>query len=145
MRFLFITVVAICILTSCQNKKMLHKNKIAILEVLKKQELAWNVGDIEAFMKGYWKSDSLTFIGRTGIKYGWENTLNNYKKSYPTADIMGKLTFEIQKLEMISDNKAFIIGKFTLNRKNDQPSGYFTLLWRKIDGQWYIISDHTSG
>lgn len=145
MRFIIYGVVTFFLVSSCQNKKMFSDDKSAIMQVLKKQELAWNKGDIYAFMDGYWKSDSLTFIGRSGINYGWEKTLNNYKKSYPTKDIMGKLSFEIQKIEMINNQMAFIIGKYTLIRKDDQPAGYFTLIWRKIDGQWYIISDHTSG
>lgn len=145
MRIYLISVFLIIVVSSCNVLKHQNDDKTAILQVLKKQELSWNNGDIDLFMEGYWKSDSLVFIGKSGAKYGWNTTLNNYKKSYPTPEIMGKLSFEIQKLEMISTDMAFIIGKYTLVRKQDQPSGYFTLLWKKIGGKWYIISDHTSG
>ena len=145
MRIFLISVFLIFLWTSCNVLKHQIDDKTAIIQVLKNQELAWNTGDIDLFMEGYWKSDSLVFIGKSGAKYGWETTLNNYKKSYPTPEIMGKLSFEIQKLEKISTDMAFIIGKYTLVRKQDQPSGYFTLLWKKIGGKWYIISDHTSG
>ncbi len=145
MRLLIYSVFLISLMSSCQNKKLFSEDKSAILQVLKKQELAWNKGDIDTFMEGYWKSDSLTFIGRSGIKYGWNETLINYKKSYPNTEVMGKLSFDVKSLEMIKKDRAFIIGKYTLKRKEDQPTGYFTLLWSKIKGQWYIISDHTSG
>lgn len=145
MRIPSISFLLIVLWYSCSAYKYQADDKSAILQVLKKQELAWNSGNIDVFMEGYWKSDSLTFIGKSGVKSGWETTLNNYKKSYPTPDIMGKLSFDVEKLEMINKNMAFIIGKYTLTREKDQPSGYFTLLWKKIDGKWYIISDHTSG
>jgi ketosteroid isomerase-like protein len=145
MQVFSISILLVVLWSACSVKRLQQNDITAILQVLKKQELTWNNGDIDLFMEGYWKSDSLVFIGKSGAKYGWETTLNNYKKSYPTPEIMGKLSFEIQKLEMISADMAFIIGKYTLVRKQDQPSGYFTLLWKKIGGQWYIISDHTSG
>ena len=145
MRVLIMCVFSITLWSSCSVNKHQNDDKVAILQVLKKQELAWNSGNIDVFMEGYWKSDSLIFIGKSGVKYGWETTLNNYKKSYPTIEIMGKLSFDIEKIDLISTNTAFIIGKYTLIRKEDKPSGYFTLLWKKIDGKWYIISDHTSG
>lgn len=115
-----------------------------IRKVLTQQQNAWNSGDIEAFMQGYWKSDSLAFIGSRGITYGWQATLENYKKSYPDTEAMGKLTFDILRVELIGYDTAFVVGRWTLKRKNDQPNGYFTLLWKKIDGAWVITTDHSS-
>ena len=108
------------------------------------QQDAWNNFNIESFMEGYWKSDSLKFIGKNGITYGWDSTLENYKKIYPSKEAMGKLTFTIISLDLISDTSAFMIGKYHLKRKNDEPSGHFTLLWLKIDGKWLIVADHSS-
>lgn len=116
----------------------------AIRQVMHNQQEAWNRADIEAFMEGYWKSDSLKFIGRNGITYGWQTTLDNYKKSYPTPDAMGKLTFTILTLDILSETSAFMIGRWHLKRASDEPGGHFTLLWRKINGKWVIIADHTS-
>ena len=116
----------------------------AIRQVMNTQQEAWNRADIETFMEGYWKSDSLKFIGRNGITYGWQTTLDNYKKSYPTPDAMGKLTFTILTLDILSETSAFMIGRWHLKRANDEPGGHFTLLWRKINGKWVIIADHTS-
>jgi ketosteroid isomerase-like protein len=116
----------------------------AIRSVMAEQQEAWNRADLESFMQGYWKSDSLKFIGRNGIAYGWSTTLENYKKGYPTPDAMGKLTFTILDLQILDSQNAFMIGKFHLKRSNDEPSGYFTLLWKKIRGKWVIVTDHTS-
>lgn len=116
----------------------------AIRQVMHNQQEAWNRADIETFMEGYWKSDSLKFIGRNGITYGWQTTLDNYKKSYPTPDAMGKLTFTILTLDILSETSAFMIGRWHLKRASDEPGGHFTLLWRKINGKWVIIADHTS-
>lgn len=116
----------------------------AIRQVMHNQQEAWNRADIEAFMEGYWKSDSLKFIGRNGITYGWQTTLDNYKKSYPTPEAMGKLTFSVLTLDILSETSAFMIGRWHLKRTNDEPGGHFTLLWHKINGKWVIIADHTS-
>lgn len=120
-----------------------NKDKEEIINVMNQQELAWNEGDIEQFMEGYWKSDSLMFIGKNGIKYGWQTTLDNYIKSYPDRAAMGKLEFDILKLE-VNENSAYMLGKWKLLRKEDTPNGYFTLYWKKIDSKWVITIDHTS-
>lgn len=117
----------------------------SIEEVMAAQEVAWNRGDIETFMEGYWKSEKMTFAGKRGITYGWEQTLYNYKKGYPTTEIMGKLTFEIHNIFPLSSEAAYLLGKYSLEAKDGNSSGYFTLVWRKIDGEWKIVSDHTSG
>lgn len=114
-----------------------------IMAVMNQQESDWNKGDIEGFMRGYWQSDSLMFIGKNGIKYGWQTTLDNYKKTYPDKATMGKLSFKILQLEQ-ENNTAYMLGKWSLQRKEDNPSGYFTLYWKKINGKWVITIDHTS-
>ncbi|QOI97797.1 MAG: nuclear transport factor 2 family protein [Flammeovirgaceae bacterium] len=115
-----------------------------IRNIMQKQQADWNRADIEAFMEGYWKSDSLKFIGRNGITYGWTTTLENYKKGYPTPEAMGQLTFTLLSVEILSPTTAFVIGKWELKRTHDNPGGHFTLLWKKIKGKWVIVADHTS-
>lgn len=119
--------------------------KTAIREVMTMQERAWSDGDIYQFMEGYWKSEELSFVGRTGINKGWTTTLNNYIKGYPDKDAMGKLTFEILELNRVSSDAYHMIGRYTLIRKEDKPTGLFTLIWKYIGGKWVIVSDHTSG
>lgn len=114
-----------------------------IKNVLFTQQNAWNKGDLEGYMQGYWKNDSLLFIGAKGPTYGWEKTLENYKKSYPTTEKMGKLDFSEVKIKMLGKNYAFVTGKWNLKREKDNPGGIFTLVFQQFKKEWRIISDHT--
>lgn len=116
----------------------------AIRQVLEEQQAAWNRADLEGFMQGYWQSDSLMFIGKNGLKYGWENTLKGYQKGYPDAKAMGTLTFGIQKVEVTRGKTAFVVGSWHLAREAGDLQGYFTLYWKKIKGKWVIVADHSS-
>lgn len=110
---------------------------------MRAQESAWNNGDIQGFMTYYWKSDSLKFIGSKGITYGWQKTLDNYLKSYPDKAAMGTLTFNLKECTQLSPASIYVIGSWHLE-KEKAVGGYFTLLWKKIDGKWVIVADHTS-
>lgn len=116
----------------------------AVKEVMAQQEKSWNEGDVNAFMQGYWKSDSLLFVGGKGAVYGWTKTLNNYLKSYPDQAKMGKLKFENIKIEILGNESAFIVGKWHLERAEDELGGWYSLLWKKIEGKWKIVADHSS-
>jgi ketosteroid isomerase-like protein len=120
------------------------KDEWAIRKVLDQQTAAWNRGDIDAFMIGYWENDSLMFIGKSGVTYGWKNTLNNYKKNYADTAAMGKLVFTLLKVKMVSKKYYHVTGKWFLQRTIGDIDGHFTLLFRKINGRWVIISDHSS-
>jgi len=120
------------------------KDEISILKVLDEQTKAWNRGDIEGFMKGYWKNDSLMFIGKSGINLGWQKTLQNYKKGYPDTTAMGKLSFDIILVKHLSKEYYYIVGKWMLKRSIGDLNGYYNLLFKKIGGQWMIIADHSS-
>lgn len=110
---------------------------------MKIQEESWNKGDIPGFMTSYWNDDSLKFIGSKGITYGWQKTLDNYIKSYPNKAAMGILKFTIIEATQLSKSSIYVIGKWELT-KEKPVGGYFTLLWKKINNQWVIVSDHTS-
>ncbi|MGZ4057142.1 MAG: YybH family protein [Bacteroidia bacterium] len=118
--------------------------KTTIGNSMHEQEIAWNKGDIGGFMSSYWNDDSLKFIGKSGITYGWKSTLDHYKKSYPDKEAMGKLTFSILSVEQFSDTVCYVTGKWNLKRTKDDLGGYYTLLWKKINGKWVIVIDHTS-
>jgi len=120
------------------------QDKEAVMKVLATQQDAWNRGDIEGFMQGYWKSDSLMFVGKTAPVYGWQTTLDHYKKGYPNRAAMGRLTFDIIQVKMLDPSNAFVMGGWKLKREKDEPGGYFTLWFRKINGEWKIVCDHTS-
>ena len=119
-------------------------DSLEIRNILYKQQRDWNRGDIDAFMEGYLKSQSLVFSGSNGPIYGWEATRNRYKKTYSNRKKMGKLKFDILNMIGLSTNIIQLQGKFYLTRNIGDASGYFTLNWIKVKDQWYIISDHTS-
>lgn len=116
----------------------------AIRDAMTLQTNAWNNGNIDAFMQTYWNSDSLLFVGKSGPGYGWQNTLEGYKKRYPDTTAMGKLHFDILQLKPLGTENYFVLGKFHLQRTIGNLEGYFTLLFRKIKGKWLIVVDHTS-
>lgn len=117
----------------------------AILDLLEKQRTDWNKGDVEAYMQGYWKSDSLLFVGKSGPTYGWQKTLENYKRGYPNKAAMGLLTFGIKKVDFLAKDRAFVLGSWNVKQENNNElKGYFTLLLRRIDGQWKVVVDHSS-
>lgn len=115
-----------------------------IRALLAQQTEAWNAGSIETFMQGYWNSDSLMFIGKNGVTYGYQNTLMNYKKSYSDADKMGTLSFDLIKVQRLSPEYYFVVGKWHLKRNAGDVGGHYNLLFRKIKGKWVIIADHSS-
>jgi ketosteroid isomerase-like protein len=115
-----------------------------IRDLLERQTRDWNRGDIDAFMKGYWESDSLMFVGKNGATYGYQKTLNNYKKNYPDTTSMGKLRFNILEVRRLSATHYFVLGKWMLTRSIGDLSGHYTLLLKKIKGKWTIIADHSS-
>lgn len=119
-------------------------HETAIKQVLAKQVTAWNQGNIEEFMKGYWQSDSLVFIGKNGPNYGYKTTLENYKNRYPDTSAMGKLTFNILQIKRLSFDYCFIIGKWHLQRSMGDLAGHFTLLFKRLKNNWVIIADHSS-
>jgi len=120
------------------------KDESEVRNVLAKQNAAWNRGDVDAFMVGYWENDSLMFIGKSGITYGYKNTLANYKRNYPDTATMGKLTFTLIQVKQLSPEYFHVTGKYYLTRTIGDASGHFTLMFRKINGKWVIISDHSS-
>ena len=119
-------------------------DKVLILKLLEGQRQAWNRGDLVDYMQGYSKSDSLLFVGKSGPQYGWDTTLANYRKSYPDKKTMGFLSFDIKEVRMISADHAFVLGAWHLKREKDDPKGYFTLIIKKIRGEWKVIADHSS-
>ncbi len=124
--------------------KAQSKDEAAIRAILTRQSDAWNQGNIEGFMNGYWKNDSLMFIGKKGLTYGWQNTLDNYKKGYPDSKAMGQLLFTIIKIKPLSDQYQEVIGKWHLTRFEGDLEGHFTLLFEKINRDWVIVMDHSS-
>lgn len=120
------------------------KNETSILKVLSEQAAAWNRGDIESYMKGYWNHDSLVFIGSKGPVYGYNATLQRYKSAYTDTVKMGKLFFSDIKLKKLSSRYYFVSGRWELRRSIGDLSGFFTLIFQKFSRDWFIVADHSS-
>lgn len=135
---------SLIILVSANVVHAQSKDETIIRTILAEQTVAWNDGNQEAFMKGYWQNDSLMFIGKSGITYGWQKTLDNYKKNYPDTASMGKLNFDLLSVKPVAENYFFVAGKWHLARSIGDVGGVFTLLFRKVKNRWVIIADHSS-
>jgi ketosteroid isomerase-like protein len=116
----------------------------SIRQIMADQAAAWNKGNIDEFMKGYWDNDSLVFVGQLGLNYGYAKTLAGYKKRYDSPDKMGQLFFTLLSIKQLSPDYCFVLGKWQLKRSIGDVGGIYSLLFRKIDGRWQIVVDHTS-
>ena len=115
-----------------------------VLAILDRQTAAWNRGDLEGFMKGYWENDSLMYIGRSGVTYGFTPTLSNYRKNYGELARMGNLKFDILHVKRLSSKYIHVVGRWSLRRSAGDVGGHYTLLFRRMRGEWVIVSDHSS-
>ena len=144
---LFLLVFLSCNMNNSNTVKTINQdpNEInAIKKMLSNQQECWNNGDIDGFMQGYWQSEKLIFTSlRHKPAYGWNNTLERYKNSYPTKSSMGELKFQILDLKLISKTTAILKGKWELIREKDNPNGIFWLDIDKFDKDWLITKDST--
>ena len=146
-RFWFIGLL-ITLLVDC--RALLSQNKgetpdqAAIRHVLEEQARVWNEGNIEKYMEGYWKSDSLVFTSGGNVTRGWTTTLERYRKAYATRELMGTLSFSDLEISVLDKTTAWVLGKWKLTREKDTPHGIFTLVLRRFPEGWKIIHDHTS-
>ncbi len=137
---IFLFIAAISISAVAQNSKA----ESDIRAVMTEQAAAWNRGDIEGFMRGYWNSEKLAFISGNTVSRGWQATLDRYKKSYDSREKMGVLTFSDLEITVLSKDAAVVLGSWSLARAKDEPHGKFTLNFRKFKEGWRIVMDHTS-
>lgn len=115
-----------------------------ILAVMTTQAAAWNRGDIDGFMQGYWRSEKLVFASGDSVTRGWQPTLDRYKKNYDTKAKMGELAFTDLEVNVLSKDAAVVLGSWSLKREKDNPKGKFTLIFRRVKEGWRIVHDHTS-
>lgn len=144
--FFILFIASLCAAQESKNENSSSADpKRTIENILTKQTKAWNEGNLEKFMETYWKSDKLTFSGGGKTTYGWQGTLDNYKKSYAPPKQMGKLHFDGLEISMIESKSALVLGNWHLKMKDDQrKDGNFSLVVKNLDGNWKIIHDHSS-
>ncbi len=127
-----------------QTAKRGDKTTSEIRKVMDAQVMAWNNGDIDGFMRGYWNSPDLVFVSGANVTRGWQPTIERYKKNYDSRAKMGTLTFSDLEVDVLSKDSATVLGSWALARETDNPKGKFTLVFRKFKDGWKIIHDHTS-
>lgn len=140
------TILLTILVFSCSGTKPSTNSCFDIYNLMQQQEDSWNYGSIDDFMNIYWKNDSLIFIGKSGINYGWDKTIKNYKNSYKTKEQMGTLKFKNIICNPINDSTNIVTGKWSLKRNDSigNLSGFYSLLWIKKQTGWKITYDHTS-
>ena len=131
---------------TCMSQSQSERARIEadVRAVLTEQTAAWNRGDLESFMAGYWKSDDLVFASGDRITRGWQPTLDNYKRTYGSREKMGTLTFSDVAANVLSKDIAVVVGSWSLIRQSDNPKGKFTVIFRRLKEGWRIIHDHSS-
>jgi len=135
-------IIVILFFFSCKITKPTASDDVAaIRSILDQQQKAWSDNDLEGFMSGYWESEELTYFSRGKISKGWQTTLANYKRNYPTTNETGKLNFEIANITKINEDAYWVMGSYFLTREAGDANGTFMIVFKRIDGEWKIIGD----
>ncbi len=140
MKILLFTM-SLIFLFSCKPYTDEVQDKKEIKSILMKQQQAWSNNDIDGFMDGYWKSDSLKFYSGAKLNKGWQKTLDNYKVRYPTKAHSGKLEFTIADITQINPNAYWVMGEYHLFRDMGNANGTFLIIFKRINGEWKIVAD----
>lgn len=140
----FSLILLVTAMSFAQSNKSESKTAAEVQNVLETQTKAWNAGDIDSFMKGYWNSPDLVFVSGDNVTKGWQPTTDRYKKNYDSKAKMGVLTFSDLQINVLSKDAAVVLGSWSLAREKDNPHGKFTLIFRRFKDGWKIVHDHTS-
>lgn len=141
---LYLLLVMLPVTVAAQSQRERSRIESDIVSVMDAQVAAWNRGDIDGFMLGYWRSNDLVFVSNDSVTRGWQTTLDRYKTNYNTREKMGALRFGDVSVNVLSKDAAVVLGSWSLTRAGDNPKGKFTLIFRKFGEGWRIVHDHTS-
>ncbi len=137
-----LTLLVLLILASCKTSQLTATDDIAVIRsILDQQQKAWSDNDLEGFMEGYWESDELTYFSRGKITKGWQTTLANYKRNYPSKKETGELQFEIANITQINADAYWVMGSYFLTRNAGDANGTFMIIFKRLNGEWKIIGD----
>jgi len=127
-----------------QSQKTTPNDQTLLLGILSAQQKAWNDGNVEEFMKGYWHSEELTFSGSNGVSRGFEAVRERYHRNYPDRQTMGRLDFSGLEFHFFGKDGALVLGRWHLTREKGDIGGVFSLVFQRFPEGWKIIHDHTS-
>jgi ketosteroid isomerase-like protein len=137
-------ILLISFVTGLAQTRQANKAIADIRGVLDAQRDAWNRGDIDGYMDGYARMGSTVFISGDDVTRGWQTVRDRYKRGYDSREKMGTLTFSEVEVSLLNSNTAVVIGRWQLQRAEDEPKGRFTLIFRRLRAGWRIVHDHTS-
>jgi|GEM_PF-327938 len=112
--------------------------------LLEQQRQAWNAGDLQAFVAGYWRSDQVVFASRDSVRLGATDLLARYRERYPDRAAMGTLAFDAPRLSSLGDGHVLAEGDWQLTRAGAPRAGRYLLVLRRIEGAWRIVLDYTT-
>jgi len=134
----------VCSVGTTESQKAMPRDQASIESILSAQQKAWNDGNVEGFMKGYWHSEELTFSGSNGVSRGFEAVRERYHRNYPDRQTMGKLDFSGLEFHFLGKDGALVLGRWHLTREKGDVGGVFSLVFQRFPEGWKIIHDHTS-
>src|SRR5579859_3273931 len=134
----------VCNPGTTQSQKTGPSDQALIEGILSAQQKAWNDGNVEEFMKGYWRSEELTFSGSNGVSRGFNAVRERYHRNYPDRQTMGKLDFSGLEFHFLGKEGALVLGRWHLTREKGDVGGVFSLVFQRFPEGWRIIHDHTS-
>ena len=144
LRLALVLVLGAAILKAADEKPGNTRDISEIRAVLRAQQEAWNGGDIDSFMNGYARAETTVFVSGDEVMRGWQTVRDRYLKKYSDRAKMGMLTVSDLEIELLGPDSAVALGRWELNRANDNPHGHFSLIFRKTPDGWRIVHDHTS-
>jgi uncharacterized protein (TIGR02246 family) len=118
----------------------------AVRAVLAAQVEAWNRGDLEGYMAGYWHSPDLVFFSNGQETRGWQPTLDRYRARYQGAGKeMGTLDFPVLDVLSLGPEAALARGRWRLKMTGGKElTGMTTVVFRKLREGWRVVHDHSS-
>ncbi len=143
MLLLAIALPLILITYCCELTPDIKKVENEIKDILDQQKISWNEENIEGFMEYYWNSEKFTFQSGNKRLHGWDALLSRYKESY-SGEKWGKLDFTDIEIKVLSNDIAYVLGRWQLLYEDSSEEGLFTIIFLRMPEGWRIVHDHTS-
>jgi beta-aspartyl-peptidase (threonine type) len=107
---------------------------------------AWNRGDLDSFMTGYWNSPDVVFFSNKAETRGWQQTLERYRATYKAEGRqMGMLDFPKLEFKVLGPEAVLARGQWRLKMPDGKEStGMTSVTFQKLPEGWRIVHDHSS-
>jgi uncharacterized protein (TIGR02246 family) len=105
---------------------------------------AWNRGDMDGYLADYWQSDNVRWVSEGTVRYGFEAIAAAVKARFDSPDNMGRLEVANLEIQLLGESDALVFGGWIQTTRTARRHGVFTVHVKKMDGEWLIVSDHSS-